>query len=107
MVVFEARTGRPVSVNREAKRIVDGLRQPGGSLEDLLEVTTCRRADGREVALDGRSMGGLLRSAETVRAEEVVLQVPGWAPGPDPGQPHPNPFPGRPDRVGGRHPSGS
>ena len=70
VVVFEARTGRPVSVNREAKRIVEGLRQPGRSLEEMLEVTICRRADGREVALDGRSMGQLLRSAETVRAEE-------------------------------------
>ena len=76
VVVFEARTGRPMSVNREAKRIVESLRQPGGSLEELLEVTTCLRADGREVALEGLSMGRLLRSAETVRAEEMVLQVP-------------------------------
>ena len=77
VVVFEARTGRPVSINREAKRIVEGLRLPGRSLEELLEVTTCRRADGREVALDELPQGRLLRHAETVRAEEVVLQVPG------------------------------
>ena len=77
VVVFEARTGRPVSVNREAKRIVEGLRLPGRSLEELLEVTTCRRADGREVALGELPQGRWLRNAETVRAEEVVLTVPG------------------------------
>ena len=46
VVVFEARTGLPVSVNKEAKRIAEILRMPDRSLEQLLEVITCRRADG-------------------------------------------------------------
>ena len=41
----------PVSFNREALRIVDGLREPDQSPVDLLGVVTLRRADGREVSL--------------------------------------------------------
>ena len=51
VAVFEARTGRPVSLNREARRIVGGLSMEGRSLEQLLEVVICRRADGQEIAL--------------------------------------------------------
>ena len=76
VVVFEAGSGRPVSLNREAKRIVEALRMPGGSLEHLLEVIICHRADGREVALDEFPLARLLSGAETVRAEEMVLEVP-------------------------------
>ena len=69
VVVFDAATGKPLSLNREAKRIVSVLHGPGRSLEQTLELLTCRRSDGRELSLDE------LRSAETVRAEEVVLSV--------------------------------
>ena len=62
--------------NREATRIVDSLRMPGRSAEDLLQAITCRRADGREIALDRFPLSGALSSAETVRAEEVELSVP-------------------------------
>ena len=77
VVVFDAATGRMVSLNREAKRIVGGLRQPGRSLEELLGVVTCRRGDGREIALDHLPLAQALGSAETVHAEEIVLSVPG------------------------------
>ena len=76
VVVFDAGTGYPVSFNREARRIVEGLRMPGRPLEALLEVLTCRRADGREVALDEIPLEATLVSGETVRAEEMVLSVP-------------------------------
>ncbi len=76
VVVFDAASGRPVSVNREAMRIVERLRQPGRSHEELLETVTCRRADGRESALDEISLTASLNSGETVRAEEIVLSVP-------------------------------
>ena len=77
VVVFDAATGRMVSLNREAKRIVGGLRHAGRSVEELLEVITCRRGDGREIALDQFPLAQALGSAETVRAEEIVLSVPG------------------------------
>ncbi len=76
VVVFEARTGDPVSLNREATRIVKSLCAPGQSAEQLLGVITCRRADGREVALDRLPLARALSGAETVRAEEIVLSVP-------------------------------
>ena len=45
VVVFDVGTGRPVSLNREARRIVEGMCNPGQSAEQLLEVMTYRRAD--------------------------------------------------------------
>ncbi len=76
VAVFNARTGALASLNREAKRIVEGLRMPGHSAEELLEVLTSRRADGREVALSEIPLAQQLSNAETVRAEEIVLSVP-------------------------------
>ena len=49
VVVFDARNGRLVLLNREAKRIVESLCLPGQSAEQLLEAVTCRRADGRRI----------------------------------------------------------
>ena len=76
VVVFEASSGAPVSINQEARRIVDGLRMPGRSPEELLEVVTCQRAEGQEVSLAEFPLAQQLVSAETVRAEEIVLSVP-------------------------------
>ena len=76
VAVFDAATGAPLSFNREMTRIVDGLRDAKQSPVQLLEVLTCRRADGREVSLMEWPLAELLRSGETVRAEEIVLSVP-------------------------------
>ena len=76
VVVFDGGSGRPVSLNREARRLVEGLRMPGGELEELLDVVTCRRGDGREVPLAESPMAQQLSNAETVRAEEITLSVP-------------------------------
>ncbi|MDE2772741.1 MAG: ATP-binding protein [Gemmatimonadota bacterium] len=76
VVVLDARTGDPVSLNREARRIVDGLKMPDRSVEQLLEVVTVRRGDGREVALTDFPLAQHLSSAEPLRTEEIVLTVP-------------------------------
>ncbi len=76
VVVLDARSGRPVSFNREAKRIVEGLRMPGRSLEQLPDILTFRRADGQEVSLEKLGMAQALSTGETLRAEEIVLEVP-------------------------------
>ena len=76
VLVFDARTGGLTSVNREARRIVSGLCEPDGSAEQLLEVLTFRRADGREVSLEEFPLAQGLSTGETVRAEEMVLRVP-------------------------------
>ena len=76
VVVFDARTGRPVTLNREARRIVEGLCAPDGTPEDLLELMTCRRADGREISLAELPLAEQFSIPETVRAEEIVFSVP-------------------------------
>ena len=76
VVVFDAKTGQPVSFNREARRIVEGLRMPGHGVEQLLEVLTCRFSDGSEVALAEYPIKRVIDDAVTMRAEEVVLSVP-------------------------------
>ena len=76
VVVFDAQTGETASVNREALRIVDGLRDRGQTPEDLLDMVTCVRSDGREVSLREMPLPDVLRAGETVRAEEIELRVP-------------------------------
>ena len=76
VVVFDGGTGHLVSLNREASRLVQSLCDPGQSAEQLLGVITCRRGDGREIALDQIPLAGALSGAETVRAEEIELSVP-------------------------------
>ena len=76
VVVFDARTGSPVSLNMEGRRIVDGLRNPDQSAEQLLDVLTFRRADGREISLREFPLAQALSTGETVRAEEIVIGVP-------------------------------
>ena len=77
VAVFDARTGGLASVNREALRIVDGLREEGRPPEELLGLVTCVRSDGREFSLRDFTMAELLSAGETVRAEEIQLRVPG------------------------------
>ena len=76
VVVFDAKTGAPSSLNREGRRIVDGLRNPDQSAEELLQTLTYRRADGREISLQEFPIAQALSTGETVRAEEIVMQVP-------------------------------
>ena len=76
VVVFDARLGVPLSINQEARRIVSHLKMPGRSIEELLELITFRRADGREIALDEIPLARTLNTGETVRLEEIVMQVP-------------------------------
>ncbi|MDE2914181.1 MAG: response regulator [Paracoccaceae bacterium] len=70
VVVLDAATTNPRSLNREAMRILSALLGPDRPLEDLRDVVTARLADGREVTLDE------LKDAETMRAAEVELSVP-------------------------------
>ena len=74
VAVFDARTGALVSFNREAVRIVESLRDPDQSLEQLLEVVSYRRADGRKIS--PFDIAKELIEGDTVRAEEIVLEVP-------------------------------
>jgi len=51
VVVFDLQSRRPVSFNREARRIMESLRLPRRPPEQLLDLVMCRRADDREISL--------------------------------------------------------
>ena len=76
VVVFDAGTGALVSLNREAERIAGDLRNPDQAVEELLDVLTFRRADGREISLSEFPLARAISTGETVRAEEIVMSVP-------------------------------
>ena len=76
VAVFDARTGAPISFNRETRRILGGVWNPDQSPQEFLENLTLRRADGREISIEDPSMAKALSTGETVRAEEIVLSVP-------------------------------
>ena len=76
VLVFDARTGNPVSVNQEARRIIGDLHEPHRRAEELLDDLTVRRDDGREFSLQELSVAQALSAAVTVRAEEIVLTAP-------------------------------
>ncbi len=76
VAVFDAKSGRVVSFNQEAKRIVGSLRMPDLPLEQLPDYITCRRSDGREVTFKEFPLSQALSRATAVRAEEIVLEVP-------------------------------
>ena len=76
VVVFDARTGVLMSINQEARRIIGGLQTPGCSVEQILDVLTFQRADGREIDLAEFPLAQALSTGEIVRAEEIVIQMP-------------------------------
>ena len=76
VIVFNARTGEPVRVNRESRRILGDLHPAGGPVEELHDMILFRRADGREIALDELPLAQALSSGETIHAEEIVIWVP-------------------------------
>ena len=76
VVVFDAATGTPAYLNREARRIVGGLLDPDQPPEDLLDALAFRRADGREISLREFPLAQALSAGETVMAEEIALHVP-------------------------------
>jgi len=76
VAVFDAKTGALVSFNQEAQRIVDELRQPDLSPEELLNMITVRRGDGTEYSLQEFPLSQLFSLGETIRAEEISMRVP-------------------------------
>ncbi len=76
VAVIDARTGAPLSINREATRVIEVLGDPGQTHEQLLGIISVRRADSREVSLDELPLVELLRETQVVRAEEIVMRAP-------------------------------
>ena len=74
VAVLDAGTGQP-SFNREARRIVEPLLEPGHEPEEALKTLTCRFANGTELMMAGIPLAAALDRAEPMRAEEVELSV--------------------------------
>ena len=73
VALFDAPAGRLVSLNREAQRIIDAVREPEQTPEDLLNTLSYRRGDGRKIAAGELPLARVLTTSQTVRAEEIVL----------------------------------
>ena len=76
VAVFEVGTGKVISSNREAARILDCLLIQDRTLEELRQVIKVRGADGRDFSLEEYSTTQLLNQCETVRDEEVIVELP-------------------------------
>ncbi len=76
VVVLDAKTGAPISFNREAVRILENLLSPGQAPEDLMRTVTVVRSDGREISVNEIPLTEALSSGEIVHVEEIVVKVP-------------------------------
>lgn len=76
IVVFDGKTGRPKSLNREARRLIDNLRHDGQELEELLTTLTCRFPDGQEIDFAELPIKRVIEDTERLRAQEVVVTHP-------------------------------
>ena len=76
VLVFEAQTGIPTYVNRETRRISSKLASPEFTPEEVLRILTIRRAGSEDDAFKELPLTTMLRDAEMVRAEEIVISVP-------------------------------
>ena len=77
VIVVDARAGRFVLVNREAKRIFGDRSTTAEPSNQLPEVVKCRLADGQEISLEEHVRAQVFSSATEVRAQEMVLEVAG------------------------------
>ena len=75
VLVFDAKAGAPVYINRESLGMAAKLSAPGVPAEEVLGMLTFRRADGIEYSVRDLSLEAALKTSETVRAEEMVLSV--------------------------------
>ncbi|MCY4417409.1 MAG: ATP-binding protein [Chloroflexi bacterium] len=76
VVVFDAKSGAPVSYNRETLRIVESIRPANQPVEQMMDILSIRRIDGREVSLEEFPLAHRLSTYTALRAEEVVLRAP-------------------------------
>ncbi|MYI07740.1 MAG: response regulator, partial [Gemmatimonadetes bacterium] len=77
VAVFDAKTGELMRFNREGRRMVAGLDPSGRSPQEVLQTMTVQCPDGEELSFADLPLTRALGAAETVRAEEYVLSMPG------------------------------
>ena len=75
VMVYDGKTKNLLSFNREAKRIVRGLSAPDDGRPELFRVMSYWRPDGREILREELPLERAIRG-ETVRAEEIIIELP-------------------------------
>ena len=75
VAVFDARSGLRVYFNQEARRIVDVLREPGQSPEQLLDRLTVRWGGRKKFSRQESPLVQLFGIGDTIRAQEIVMSV--------------------------------
>ena len=76
VAMLDGRTGAPVTLNAEARRIMEKLRAPGCPLSQVPKTLSCRFPDGREIVFAELSIPQVLSGVDSVGSEEVVLSSP-------------------------------
>ena len=76
VVVFNAHNGELAYLNQETLRMMGSLEIPEEGFDNLFEALSFRRADGSEMSYMELPAPRVLRNAEPVRAEEIVIQSP-------------------------------
>ncbi len=75
VLVLDAKSGSPILVNQEAKRLVDYLCAAAGSPGRRVSELRIRRSDGKEVLLSEAVLAHLLSCVEPVRGEKIELTI--------------------------------
>ena len=76
VLVFDARTGKLASFNREARRIAGELVPTAATIEEVLSVVRVRRTDGSEVQIAEIPLPHEMSAGERIRVEEIVIEAP-------------------------------
>ena len=76
VVVVNAHNGELAYLNQEILRMLGTLEIPEEGLENIFGALSFCRADGREISYMDLPATRVLQSAETVRAEEIVVRSP-------------------------------
>ena len=76
VLVFNAKTMALLSINQETRHIVRGLRGLGSSQNELLEALGFRYPDGQKIPPEDLPTTKAIRSGQSVRAEEMMIDLP-------------------------------
>ena len=76
VMVFDARTGRLKSLNRESRRIAGKMGATGRTVDEVQSEMTFRRPDGQVMPMEERPLSLAITTGETVRAQEVLIEAP-------------------------------
>ena len=75
VLIFDARTGELRSANRGVRKAFGDFDLTPDSMKEQFGTATFRRADGRVISEQGTSLERVLVSGESVRDEEMIIEL--------------------------------